>query len=468
MALLLGAAAVGGPALAQSGQTQSSAGAQYAGRAAGEDPRAPYDPYAAPARGGDDATPYTPTGDEIPPPRRPQRERRYAQPSAPQSDVAEAIGARADARDGAPREDAMTEDAAYRGPSERYPQVTPGSDEAQASGERAEAPQEAAPRAPQEGAAFSRKIMESASAYLRYMKKAGAISGSYADSAGVESDVKVGASYEARQFQEGAIAAAAIVALQDRAFVEGVQMAFGGERARADAFAAQILANPAAVLSVSGSDTAAARASAALRRQGDRLLAAGVRVKRASYEVQHQSWSKGDIAAPEARLAGAKTLSALRLSPAREETEKLLKVVLTEEGAAPLLSERSASPVVVRALALAALAVMGEAGQSGGERALTLLSDEGQGECLKMAKLNLFQCLAVAGPHYEDLFCLGQHALMDTAQCVIKASGIAHSLTTASAASPERAMSAPSEDYWVPVGGRARGPDARGGPEGGR
>jgi len=24
---------------------------------------------------------------------------------------------------------------------------------------------------------------------------------------------------------------------------------------------------------------------------------------------------------------------------------------------------------------------------------------------MKMAKLNLYQCLAVAGPHYEDVFC---------------------------------------------------------------
>ena len=40
-----------------------------------------------------------------------------------------------------------------------------------------------------------------------------------------------------------------------------------------------------------------------------------------------------------------------------------------------------------------------------------------------MGKLNLYQCLAVAKPHYEDVFCLGQHILIDTGQCVIKASG---------------------------------------------
>jgi hypothetical protein len=277
----------------------------------------------------------------------------------------------------------------------------------------------------------------------------------------VAKDVRIGAAYEPSQFQEGAIAAAAVVALQDRAFVEGVRSAYAGDPSRADALAAQILANPAAVLNIEGSDTAAARASAALRRQGDRLLAVGARVKRASYEVQHEAWSKGDIAAPEARLAGAKSLSAARSAPPREETERLLKLVLAEEGAQPLLAERSASPVVVRALALAALAAMGEAGGPGGDKVVALLSEERQGECLKMAKLNLFQCLAVAGPHYEDLFCLGQHALMDTAQCVISASGVAHSLVTAKAEAPTPRISAPPEDFWVPVAApAASGPQA--------
>jgi hypothetical protein len=41
--------------------------------------------------------------------------------------------------------------------------------------------------------------------------------------------------------------------------------------------------------------------------------------------------------------------------------------------------------------------------------------------CLNMAKLNLYQCLAVAKPHYEDVFCLGQHIMMDTGRCVLKA-----------------------------------------------
>jgi hypothetical protein len=44
--------------------------------------------------------------------------------------------------------------------------------------------------------------------------------------------------------------------------------------------------------------------------------------------------------------------------------------------------------------------------------------------CLRMSKLNLFQCLAVSKPWYEDVFCLGQHALIDTGECIYAASGV--------------------------------------------
>ena len=53
-----------------------------------------------------------------------------------------------------------------------------------------------------------------------------------------------------------------------------------------------------------------------------------------------------------------------------------------------------------------------------------LLVEPTGGSCLNMSKLNLNQCLAVAKPWYEDVFCLGQHVMMDTGKCVIKAAGL--------------------------------------------
>jgi hypothetical protein len=79
---------------------------------------------------------------------------------------------------------------------------------------------------------------------------------------------------------------------------------------------------------------------------------------------------------------------------------------------------------VVRGLAIAALAVLGEAGDANLVAVQGLMSEPNVGSCMSMSKLNLYQCLAVARPHYEDVFCLGQHGMMDTGRCMIRAAGL--------------------------------------------
>jgi hypothetical protein len=79
---------------------------------------------------------------------------------------------------------------------------------------------------------------------------------------------------------------------------------------------------------------------------------------------------------------------------------------------------------VTRGLAIAALAVLGEAGDANLDTLLGLMNEPNIGSCMATSKLNLYQCLAVARPHYEDVFCLGQHAMMDTGRCVIRAAGL--------------------------------------------
>ena len=81
------------------------------------------------------------------------------------------------------------------------------------------------------------------------------------------------------------------------------------------------------------------------------------------------------------------------------------------------------TPLVIRGLAVAALAALGEAGDANQAGVQAIMAEPNTDSCLNMSKLNLYQCLAVAKPQYEDVFCLGQHVLMDTGQCVIKAAG---------------------------------------------
>jgi hypothetical protein len=66
------------------------------------------------------------------------------------------------------------------------------------------------------------------------------------------------------------------------------------------------------------------------------------------------------------------------------------------------------------------MAAIGEGGDEYSPQLTALLADSAESQCLHLAKLNLYQCLSVAKPHYEDVFCLGQHAVGDTGQCVMK------------------------------------------------
>ena len=98
-------------------------------------------------------------------------------------------------------------------------------------------------------------------------------------------------------------------------------------------------------------------------------------------------------------------------------------------GAAPLGVTAPAapppySPLVIRSLALAALAALGYADDAALDSVSPLIADPTTAACLNMSKLNLYQCLAVAKPYYEDVFCLGEHVLSETGACLIKGAGL--------------------------------------------
>jgi hypothetical protein len=263
------------------------------------------------------------------------------------------------------------------------------------------------------------RLIEAAQAYANYIKRTSAIDAGFQSGASVAEAVKTGAAYEARQFQEGAIAYAALTALQEPSFVQGARQLLREGDHGAD-FCAQLAADPDAALNIRGADLAAARAATALRRHGANLVNAGANVKQAAYTVQHADWSKAQVLDPDGRLAAAKASSARRAELTGDDAPELTKAVLAEttgDGQAP------SSSVVTRALAIAALAALGQLQSDDDPHLTALLQEPKSADCLKMAKLNLFQCLAVARPHYEDIFCLGEHGMMETGQCVVKAAG---------------------------------------------
>jgi hypothetical protein len=246
-----------------------------------------------------------------------------------------------------------------------------------------------------------------AMAFESFMRRARGIDPGFSSASQVSQALQVGASHEPAQLESGMVAYAAMAALQEPSFVAGVQRAGkGGD------LAGRLLADPSAALGLPGGEAAAGRASAALQQEGQGLAENGQRVKRAAYSVQHQAWSKAFVADPRGRLAQVKRLSATSYRPEPGDEAHLREAVATDARR----GGGSSSPVVARGVALAALSVLGQEG-----RGRALMSDPGSAECLKLAKLNLYQCLAAAGPQYEDVFCLGQHAMIDPGQCVAHA-----------------------------------------------
>jgi hypothetical protein len=259
-----------------------------------------------------------------------------------------------------------------------------------------------APSGPRPPIARAAALEARASAFESFMRRAGAIDPGFAGPAEVASALQVGAAHDPQQLQAGMIAYAALAALQEPRFVEGVRRTARGDLAR------RIAANPELALALPGADAAAARAAGALARRGEALSSEGRKVKQAAYTLQKQAWSKQKAPNASARLARVKAISQAGYRPESGDPAHLRRAVA--EGGR---RSGAASPVVVRGVALAALSVLGE-----DSRGRAMLSEPKSGLCLRIAKLNLYQCLASAGPYYEDVYCLGTHAMLEPAACV--------------------------------------------------
>lgn len=262
-------------------------------------------------------------------------------------------------------------------------------------------------------AVLGQRVTDAASAYESYVRRAGAIDPAFSGAVSVQKAVKVSAAYHPVQLEEGIIAYAALVALRDQAFVDGVRAI------QNPAFADALAAHPETVMQVRGAPEAAADVAGVLRAQGAVLIAEGKAITKAAYDIQLQAWSKSPETDPKGMLDGAKTsASETRVATTPSKEKLLASLVSAPQAAAPSVAP---TPDVERGLALAALAILGKTGDGAEARYEALLHDASSEECLKMAKLNLNQCLAVAGPHYEDVYCAGRHAVSDTGKCVADA-----------------------------------------------
>ena len=303
------------------------------------------------------------------------------------------------------------------------------------------------------GVNLARDVVAAASAFETYTRGAVTIPATFENGGGVAEALAKGAAYQPEQLDAGMIAYGAIAALQEPAFIDGVRRAT--RDVPREVLIARLQDDPESVTEIEGVGAAAGRAQAALLKRAAPLGVTGKAVKQAAYDVQRQGWSKDPIADTAGRLAKIKAMSAALFNPGDEDAGRLIQAATAPEGADRGYGgggEGGAvfTPVTVRAAALAALALLDAAGDENVADLDKVMSDEKSSACMKMAKLNLYQCLAVAGPHYEDVYCLGQHALSDTAQCVGDAVGAPRaSVQPAASPVPRRAPG-----FMIPVGGQ--------------
>lgn len=293
-------------------------------------------------------------------------------------------------------------------------------------GKKKEAPVQvqAPPPPPAKPMALARPIVEAAGAYVSYMQTATAIPNKFADGPSVSNALRTGVHSEQRQLQQGVIAYGAILALQDPAFVEAVKVYAANPTSRAQ-IARNIMSDPTYVVSIGGHESAAGLVIGTLYNQGAQLKAKGELVKKESLDIQLKAaWSKQAVPNLMGRLQEVKNLS-MSMAPAAPELRGMLDSAARGQAQLGVTGQPVPppyTPAVIRSLAIAALAVLGEAGDDS-PYITQLLVDNQDGFCFNMSKLNLYQCVSVAKPFYEDMYCLGLHAMADTGQCVMNSAG---------------------------------------------
>lgn len=283
--------------------------------------------------------------------------------------------------------------------------------------------------APPPPIALNQSVAESAAVYVGFIREVSSIRAGFPDAQSIQTAMQRGAAYQSGQISRGLIAYASILALQSPEFVAGLR-GYAADPAVRQQVIYSILTDPNYAASLPGADAAAGLISTTIGRDAAVLTAIADAVEGDAYTIQERNdprrrWATVPIADREARLERAKTLSAMQMLPSPEESARLFAAAHSGSGLGVTGAAATPpfTPVVARALAIAALAALGSAGEDQRSNTDILINDAGNQFCFDLSKLNLFQCLAASRPSYEDMFCIGRHIVRDLATCAGSAVG---------------------------------------------
>lgn len=297
------------------------------------------------------------------------------------------------------------------------------SENAAAEAEAARVAAEIAARTPPP-IALNQSVADAAAVYLAFTRDMAAVEGGFTNPDQIQAILRRGSAYDPGQISRGLVAYGSIIALQSPEFVAGVR-GLGGDAGARERLVGDIVADPAFASTLPGAQAAAGLVMATLAADINALSRAANAVENDAYAIQarydpRRSWGIAEVGDREGRLEAAKARSAETMLPSAEEASRLFAAAHSGGGALPVTGEPRKPPyppAVQNALALAALAALGYAGENARANTDALQFDRVSHGCLTMSKLNLFQCLAASRPNYEDMFCLGRHVVRDLATC---------------------------------------------------
>lgn len=266
-------------------------------------------------------------------------------------------------------------------------------------------------------------VAQAASIYVTFIAEAGTIRAGFPDAESVQAAMRKGSAYDPAQLSRGMIAYASILALQSPEFVAGVRQ-FGVDPAQRREIIAAIVNDPAYAAVLPGADAAASVIISTLGTDINALTAIADAVEGDAYTIQERNdprrrWAVLPIPNRENRLQTVKTISTGQMLPSPEASARLFAAANAGTGLTVASGTARApyTPPVINALAIAALAALGAAGDEARPNTEALMTESTSQFCLNMSKLNLYQCLAASRPSYEDMFCVGRHVVRDLATC---------------------------------------------------
>ena len=270
---------------------------------------------------------------------------------------------------------------------------------------------------------LNQSVADAAAVYLAFSRDMAALEGGFTSPDQIQAALRRGAAYDPEQISRGLVAYASILALQSPEFVEGVR-GLADDQVTRERIVARIVADPSYASTLPGAQAAAGIVMSTLGADIDALGRAATSIENDAYAIQEpwdsrRSWALAEVRDRQGRLDLAKARS-VRITPSAEEAARLYQAAHSGGGALPVSGNPRRPPyppAVTNALALAALAALGYAGENAKANTDALQFDRVSQGCLTMSKLNLFQCLAASRPNYEDMFCLGRHIVRDLATC---------------------------------------------------